>query len=326
MANFFAHAIVRGVNNEILMPNISLLFSSVARWMQLMTKIQPASNPQDFREFPMTKSNFGLIKQLAYEYAGIKLTGHKQEMVYGRLSRRIRSLKLGDFDQYCELIIDRNNPEVSNFINAISTNLTAFFRELHHFEYLEQWFCKDVLKSYIGDMSSVRIWSAGCSSGEEPYSIAMTIDRALRLRTGNFDIKILATDLDSKVLAKATQGIYETDCLTNLDDQLLHGNFDTEKTDEGGVSVKDKIRRYVHFKRLNLLEEWPMQGKFDAIFCRNVVIYFDVPTKRKLFDRYANILKPNGYLFIGHSESLHGITDRFKSKGKTIYQLSTDGM
>ncbi len=276
-----------------------------------------SSTPFTDREFPMTPNNFSRITNLAYECSGIKLTGHKQEMIYSRLVRRLRQLNLNNFNQYCELICEEDSPELTAFINAITTNLTSFFRESHHFDFLQEKLISEILPLHKEDRR-VRIWSAGCSTGEEPYSIAIAMQRCLINK--DYDIKILATDLDSDVLKKASSGIYGSERLEGMCKQNLHSYFLRNRVNPENTLIKSEIRNYIHFKRLNLLEQWPMKNKFDAIFCRNVVIYFDKETQRTLFDRFADSLLPNGYLFIGHSESLYGVTKRFGLLGNTMYQ------
>lgn len=263
----------------------------------------------DEREFPMSEQNFRELQQFARELTGISLSDQKQNMIYGRLARRIRALGLRDFDQYCALLGQHDSPETREFINAITTNLTAFFRENHHFEYLKNTWFPELLRSKEKDRR-IRMWSAGCSTGEEPYSLAMVVKSIPALQ--NWDVKIIATDLDSTVLEKAQLGEYAVDRCVNIPPQY-------QKFVDTGV-VRADVRGLVTFKQLNLLHPWPIKGPFDVIFCRNVVIYFDAPTQIKLFDRYADMLTPEGRLFIGHSENLHKISDRFVSLGRTIYR------
>lgn len=275
-----------------------------------------AAVDQDLRkEFLLTDDNFRLIKNKAYSLTGISLSDHKKNMIYGRLVRRLRVLKLDDFNQYCDLINEKNSSELPEFINAITTNLTSFFREFHHFEYLKNTILPSLQKSNSATRK-IRIWSAGCSTGEEPYSIAMTVRSVIRDRS--WDIKILATDLDSNVVAKGKKGVYQEERIESIPKE--YRDFFIFSDDSGLVELKDEIKNLITFKQLNLLNRWPMKGPFDLIFCRNVVIYFDMQTQEKLFDRYASMLSQNGNLFIGHSESLHNVSDRFEPLGKTIYQ------
>lgn len=271
------------------------------------------------REFPMTDQDFDQIKLLAKQRTGIELGEHKKEMIYSRIVRRIRTLGLDDFCRYLNYLGENPEAELTNFINAITTNLTSFFRESHHFEYLKSTVLPELFQKNKAS-KRIRVWSAGCSTGEEPYSIAMTLHGALN--RDRWDAKILATDLDTNVLAHGRAGVYSTERIGNMDPELIKKYFSGGGSGAGGetMQVKPTLKELITFNRLNLLGEWPMKGRFDVIFCRNVVIYFSKETQRELFDRYANILEPNGYLFIGHSESLHGVTKRFESVGRTIYR------
>ena len=268
------------------------------------------------KEFLCTDRDFKDIANLVYNACGIVLGDHKREMVYSRLARRIRALKLNDFKAYLAYLDTHKDQEFDAFINAITTNLTSFFREFHHFEFIKSELVPSLLKSNK-DTKRVRIWSAGCSTGEEPYSLAMTLNNAF---PSNWDVKILATDLDSNVLEKAQKGVYTAANVNGLDDFHLKRWFLKSKDGEH-YKVKDKLRECISFKRLNLLQDWPMKGPFDLILCRNVVIYFDKETKDHLFKRYANILSDHGYLFLGHSESMGKEHSNYKNLGKTMYQL-----
>ena len=267
------------------------------------------------REFPMSIANFETIKRIAMEWTGISLSDHKRNMIYGRLSRRLRALGLSDFNQYCNLLEASPAAEKTEFINSITTNLTAFFREIHHFEYLASTVIPSLMRANAASRK-IRIWSAGCSTGEEPYSIAMVFNSFSALK--GWDVKILATDLDSNVVAKGASAVYPVDRAEGVPDKYRQF-FKRDKT-TNNVQIKDSVRELIRFRQLNLLHEWPMRGSFDIIFCRNVVIYFDLPTQKKLFNRYADVLVDNGHLFIGHSENLYKVTDRFNSIGRTIYQ------
>lgn len=264
----------------------------------------------------MTDANFKVIRELVYDSAGIVLGEHKREMVYSRLARRLRSLNLSHFDEYCQYLESHKEQEFSHFINSITTNLTSFFRENHHFEYLKQTVIPELKKQHALD-KRIRVWSAGCSTGEEPYSIAMTM--VPEFSASQWDLKVLATDLDSNVLAKAKAGVYSDTNVSGLDQIIQQKGFVRNK-DGSQFKIKSELQQHIHFKRLNLLAEWPMKGPFDIIFCRNVVIYFDMPTKNNLMRRYASLLRPGGYLFMGHSESMSREITDFKPLGQTIYQ------
>ena len=269
----------------------------------------------DRREFPMTDSNFKLIQKIAYSKTGISLSDHKKNMIYGRLSRRLSALNLTNFDQYCSLINQKHSPELVDFINSITTNLTSIFRESHHFDYLENVLFPRLLQKNK-ESRRLRIWSAGCSTGEEPYSIAMVLNKFSEFR--NWNAKILATDLDSNVVRHCKEGIYSIERIEEIKPE--YKKYFSINADGVNVTVSQEIKQWITFKQLNLMNEWPMKGPFDLIFCRNVVIYFDQPTQKKLFARYADLLSDKGVLCIGHSESLHNVSDRFVSLGKTIYE------
>ncbi len=273
------------------------------------------------REFIFKEKDFRFIVKLVGEYTGIVLSDSKREMVYSRLTRRIRELGVKDFSSYCNLLRDGDPNELINFTNALTTNLTSFFREPHHFEYL----AKSVLPVLEESKSHrrLRIWSAGCSSGEEPYTIAMTI-REYFPETSGWDIKIIATDLDSNMVTKAEAGIYVDDRVTGIDKRRLKRWFVKGIGQNAGkVRIKPELQDIIAFRQLNLLNDWPMREAMDVIFCRNVVIYFNKETQKKLFSRYSNLLAAHGHLFIGHSESLNRVSDDFELIGKTIYKKTS---
>jgi chemotaxis protein methyltransferase CheR len=270
-------------------------------------------------EFEFTDKHFNWFVKLVLKKTGITLTEQKRDLVYGRLARRLRKLKLDNFDQYCKLLSNNPEEEMVDFVNSITTNLTSFYREAHHFEYLS-----DTVLKYLQDKrraeKRIRIWSAGCSTGEEPYTIAMTLRESIP-NIDSWDVKILATDIDTNVLAKASAGIYQKDKITGVSDERFKKWFlKSESNGSDEVKASPKLRELITFKQLNLMEDWPMKGQFDILFCRNVVIYFNKDTQRVLFERFANILKEDSYMFLGHSESLYKVTDRFNLLGKTIHQ------
>ncbi|MBT1445187.1 protein-glutamate O-methyltransferase CheR [Shewanella sp. JM162201] len=260
----------------------------------------------------MTQADFEFIRDLAYSQTGIVLPDRKRHMVYSRLCRRLRALRINDFRQYCLLLQQQQEQELGHFINALTTNLTSFFREKHHFEFLRDELIPRWQKRAD---KRLRIWSSACSTGEEPYSIAMTLEPFFA--KSPWDLKILATDLDTNVLTKAEAGLYPPENLENLPGKLMDKYFQPK----GNVfKVTDDAQKLVFFRQLNLLESWPMQGPFDVIFCRNVLIYFDNPTKKKIISKFRQLLSDDGYLFIGHSETLHHISDEFDLIGQTIYR------
>ncbi len=269
------------------------------------------------REFEYTLADFDRLRTISNQHSGILVPDDKFDMFYSRLSKRLRLLGFSTFKEYTEYLLDQPDLEFTEFINAITTNLTSFFRESHHFEYLKHTVLPELLKKN-NVAKQIKVWSAGCSTGEEPYSLAMTLKENL---PENWEIKILATDLDTNVLKTAIDGVYSTERLNGIDEGRLKRWFQKGAgSNSNKVRVKSEIRQLITFKQLNLMREWPMTGYFDFIFCRNVLIYFDKETKTMLANRYADLLQSGSYLFIGHSESLHQLHTRFELIGNTIYR------
>jgi chemotaxis protein methyltransferase CheR len=269
----------------------------------------------------LADNEFAFLRKFVYDQCGIALSEQKRQLVQGRLARRLRALRLRDFADYCELL--RNDPEseLGELASAISTNVTSFFREMHHYDLLVDELLPKWLASKKASGERLRIWSAGCSTGEEPYALAMVLAEALERSGSHVDAKILATDLSPQALEAARKGVYPLDRLGGVSDERRKRWFMRGQGEyEGLVSVHPRLRELVTILPLNLLHDWPMQGPFDAIFCRNVVIYFDKPTKEKLFSRYAKLLPVGGYLFLGHSESMHGLSNEFDLIGRTVYR------
>ncbi len=275
--------------------------------------ISPASH-----EFELTDREFDRLRALVREHTGISLSNGKRELVYGRLARRLRRLKLTSFAEYCALVEDRPAEETQELINAITTNLTYFFREKYHFEQLATEVLPQLERERSGTRR-MRLWSAGCSTGEEAYSMAVVMREALAHLLG-WDIKLLATDIDSKVVATAAAGIYGADRLSSVAAARVRRWFPPVAGTPGFCAAADELKSLITFRQLNLFEPWPMKGPFDVIFCRNVVIYFDRDTQRALFDRMADIQEPGGWLFIGHSENLFNVTQRYRLVGRTVYR------
>ncbi len=270
------------------------------------------------REFAFSDADFAFLVRCAYEHAGIALSDSKRNLVYGRLSRRLRILGLDSFKEYRTLLEGGDSGEVERFINSISTNHTKFFREDHHFTH----FAAKVAQAFARQESKhggrrLRIWSAGCSTGEEPYTIAVVLRREIA-DIARQDVRILATDIDTDVLAKASRGEYSADALENIPDAYCR--YFEKSEDESSIAVTRDVRALIAFRQLNLLEAWPFKGPFDAIFCRNVMIYFDGPTKAKLVERFTKMVRPGGWLYIGHSESLLGAHPGLQLEGRTIYR------
>lgn len=277
--------------------------------------MKAAMTQADSREFSFSEKDFRFLSQFVTQRTGIVLADHKRDMVYGRVARRLRALNLRTFSEYCELIqSDAADAELGNLVNAITTNLTSFFREPHHFDHLRQ-VVLEPLAACPPPGKRLRIWSAGCSSGMEPYSIAMTLHMGLP-RVGDWDARILATDIDTNMLDRGVAGIYPGEQAKTIPQAAKK----LYRQQSGDIHMSGELQRLIAFKYLNLLESWPMKGAFDAIFCRNVVIYFDKETQRKLFARIAERLHPGGWLYIGHSENLFKVSDRFELCGRTIYR------
>ena len=272
------------------------------------------------REFEFTRRDFDFLRKVSNSRTGIVVSDDKFDMFYSRLSRRVRLLGLKDFSEYCDLISNETEErEVLELVNALTTNLTAFFRENHHFEYLTRTLVPEFLQRNRGSRR-LRIWSAGCSTGEEPYSLSIALRESLP-ETGGWDVRILATDIDSAVLAKAADAIYPIERVAGVEQGRLRRWFQRGRGARSGmVRLKPEIKSLIEFHQLNLIQEWAMSEPMDAIFCRNVMIYFDKKTKAKLVERYANTLCDGGYLFIGHSESLFNLTDCFELIGNTVYR------
>lgn len=265
-------------------------------------------------EFLFTDSDFSRIRTLIHRRAGIALGEQKRQMVYSRLSRRLRELQLPEFSTYLELLeASRDGEEWQAFINSLTTNLTSFFREAHHFPVL----AAHVRKS----KQPVTIWCAAASTGEEPYSIAITLIEALGERAST--ARVIATDIDTAVLAKASAGVFTLEQVNRLSTERLRRFFNKGTgSNAGKVRVRPEVAGMVKFSRLNLLDpSWPVKEPVDAIFCRNVMIYFDKPTQKKVLDRFAPLLKPEGLLFAGHSENASLVSPGFKAVGQTVYEL-----
>jgi chemotaxis protein methyltransferase CheR len=271
------------------------------------------------REFAFSETDFQTLTRLAYEHAGIALAESKQNLIYSRLSRRLRALHLNSFRDYCAYLA-ANVSEVENFINSISTNHTKFFREEHHFEHFRGHVAAPFAQAAARKPGQrLRVWSAGCSSGEEPYTIAVVLHHEIRDFTSH-DVRILATDIDTDVLTRAAHGEFAASAMEEIPSQYRSSFQRTNEGPTGKVMVDEDVQSLIAFRRLNLMDAWPFQGLFDAIFCRNVMIYFDTQTKTDLVDRFKKQLKPGGWLYIGHSESLIGSHPGLDLAGRTTYR------
>jgi chemotaxis protein methyltransferase CheR len=264
------------------------------------------------REFAWTNSDFDQVQKLIYQRAGISLHDGKHAMVYSRLSRRLRDTGHNSFKEYLSWLESTDGPEWQEFVNALTTNLTSFFRESHHFDIFS-----DFLKAKAGS-TEFKIWCSAASTGEEPYSIAMTASEVL----GKNKFSLKASDIDSKVLATAAQGVYRLEGLKGVSSDLVQKYFLRGKAGNSGlVRVKPELRHAVEFLIVNLIkDDWPFREAFDAVFCRNVMIYFDATTQRKVLERIYRVMKPGALLFVGHAENFSDSKDLFSLKGKTVYE------
>ncbi len=272
-------------------------------------------------ELTLSEREFRTISDLVYKHCGINLHAGKKELVRARLAKRLRQLRIRSFSEYIKYAVnDGSGNEFTTLIDALSTNLTSFFRESQHFDYLQKVFYPAMLKRKRANHNfKIRAWSAGCSSGEEPYTIAITLLDTVQGQ-GRWDVKVLATDISTKVLGKAKVGIYDQQRVAPLTPQQKQKYMKPKKIDrQMSYEVAGPLRDAVVFANLNLMSEWPVQGPVDFIFCRNVMIYFDKSTQERLVNRFWNLLGSGGILFTGHSESLTGIKHKFKYVQPTIY-------
>jgi chemotaxis protein methyltransferase CheR len=294
------------------------------RQTSAMAIAQYVSAPDDLRrEYEFSDADFRVLARIAKERTGITLSDSKRNLMYGRLSRRLRALKLTAFSEYREYLDGPGGEaELERFINSISTNHTKLFREPHHFDHLRANVALPYANAIrLNRAGRLRIWSAGCSSGEEPYTIAMVLRRDIP-DVARRDVRILATDIDTDVLAKGAHGEYPARMLEEIPEAYRGLVQPKSKAGAGDtLAMPEDLRAMIAYRRLNLMDDpWPFRGPFEAIFCRNVMIYFDAPTKARLIERYTDMLRPGGWLYIGHSESLLGVHPGLELIGRTIYR------
>ena len=272
-------------------------------------------------DIKLTDAQYQLVSDTVYRHCGIKLHQGKKELVQSRLAKLVRKHKASSYAEYLDTVMsDLNGPGFSEFINSLTTNLTMFFRESHHFEYLSKELIPNLMQSKMKRRDyKIRGWSAGCSSGEESYSLAMSLHDVV----DDFDkwnVKLLATDISSSILEKAKMGIYDKDKTASIPPGFRTRYIQHVTNDPSKAVVSDLLKNMISFRYLNLIQKWPFRGPFDFIFCRNVMIYFDKRTQEELVDKFWQVLAPGGILFTGHSESLTGIRHHFKYLRPTIYQ------
>ena len=288
-----------------------------------MTSARPVPHASDALlpgEFTLNRDDFRRISQMIYDDSGIKLTEGKAALVYARLAKRLRVLKMQAFRDYCDLVASAEGQgERQEMLTSLTTNVTKFFREPHHFEHLKTQIVTPFVQK--GGQGRLRIWSAACSTGQEPYSIAFTLLSAWP-GAANHDVKILATDIDRNVLAAAEAGVYAENLLDGISPEMRARYFEPAG-ERGQMRVVQAVRRLITFRPLNLVEAWPMQGPFQAIFCRNVVIYFDEPTQQGIWEKFTPRLAADGALYIGHSERVTGPAGQnLRSQGVSTYRLT----
>lgn len=261
---------------------------------------------------------FNLIKEIIYKESGIHLSDMKRALVQSRVTKRLRELQMWNYEDYCQYLTDNYDKEIVNLINCITTNKTDFFREPRHFEFMKQTALPEF--EHAGK-KNIKIWSAGCSIGAEPYTIAISACEYFQDKKMPV-IKILATDIDTQVIRKGESGIYNISEVESIDIDILRKYFMRGTgANDGLFKIKDAIKKFISFRRLNLFDDcYPMRGTFDIIFCRNVIIYFDAESRKKLFEKFHNYLSKDGYLIMGHSETLTGLTNRYTFIGNTIYR------
>ena len=271
---------------------------------------------KDGREFKFTSIDFERVRKLIYDHAGISLSDSKQELVYSRLSRRLRATGISNFTEYLLLLEKNNEAEWEEFANSLTTNLTSFFREAHHFPVLAEH-----LRTISGK-HPISLWCSAASTGEEAFTMAMTVVETLGSEASH--VKIIATDLDTKVLATARAAMYPEESIAKLSDEVVKRLFIRGTGAQSGmVKIRQELRDMVTFRQLNLLgNNWSLRAPIDVIFCRNVMIYFDKPTQLSILKKFVPLMRHNGLLFAGHSESFHHAGEYFKLRGKTVYELS----
>ncbi len=273
---------------------------------------------------PLAASEFRALRDLIFEKSGITLSDSKTQLVASRLARRLRARGLDSYGAYYDLVIrrDPDGAELREMLNAITTNKTDYFREKHHFDFLtNKLLPRFIEQGRTGGQRRLRVWSAACSTGEEPYTLAMVILSAFP-PGGQYGLDLLATDLDTQVLARAAAGIYPEEAIEPVPADLQRSYFRRGTgANAGKVRVSDSLREMVTFRQLNFIEKpWPVQGPFDVIFCRNVMIYFNTDTQHSIVESFAERLRPGGHLFIGHSETLNGLNHLYEPLGGTIYR------
>ncbi len=271
----------------------------------------------------LSDSEFAELVKIIYDKTRIQMSNHKRALVTSRISKRLRALHMNSFREYIDFVKTARDEELTNFVNAVTTNKTDFFRENKHFEYMKTAFLPEWEKNYkSGKVKNLRIWSAACSTGDEPYTIQMTLHEYFGSRYDKYDIKVLASDIDTNVLSQARIGIYKKETVDPIEDNILRKYFLRGAGDKEGLyRVKDILKKNLYFRQLNFKDEdFDIHTQFDLIFCRNVIIYFDKEFQKELFNKFYRYLKEDSLVFIGHSETLFGVSDKFKYVASNIYK------
>ena len=271
----------------------------------------------------LTDAEFNELVKIIYDKTRIQMTNHKRALVTSRLSKRLRALHMDSFREYIDFVKNAKDEELTNFVNAVTTNKTDFFRENKHFEYMKSTLLPEWEKKFKeGKVKNLRIWSAACSTGEEPYTIQMTLHEYFGSNYDRYDIKVLASDIDTNVLAHGRAGIYKEESVEPIQPNILRKYFLKGTGDKEGLyKVKDILQKNLFFRQLNFKDEdFDIHTQFDLIFCRNVIIYFDKEFQKELFNKFHRYLKEDGLVFIGHSETLFGVSDKFKYVSSNIYK------
>ena len=281
------------------------------------TTLPPLARATGEREFSFSSADFERVRKLIYQRAGISLSPVKQDMVYSRLARRLRATGKQSFAEYLDALEKQGGDEWERFVNSLTTNLTSFFREPHHFPIFAEHLRK------LGSRRPIKVWCSAASTGEEPYSIAITVAETFGLDASH--VSIVASDLDTNVLATAQKGVYPIERVEKLSPERLRRFFlKGTGSQDGYVSVRPELKRMIEFRQINLLDSsYTVKGPIDVIFWRNVMIYFDKPTQYKILSRFAPMMQSDGLMFAGHSESFLHAADLFKSLGKTVYALAS---
>lgn len=271
----------------------------------------------------LSDAEFSELVKIIYDKTRIQMSEHKRALVTSRLSKRLRALHMNTFREYIDYVKNAKDEDLTPFVNAVTTNKTDFFRENKHFEYMKSTFLPEWEKNFkAGKVKNLRIWSAACSTGEEPYTIQMTLHEYFSSNYDKYDIKLLASDIDTNVLSHAMSGIYKEETIDSIQPNILKKYFLKGTGNKDGLyRIKDEFKKNLFFRQLNFKDpDFDIHTEFDLIFCRNVIIYFDKEFQKELFNKFHRYMKEDALVFIGHSETLFGVSDKFKYVASNIYK------